>query len=777
MSDDILNAALAYAGRGWAVIPVGTDKKPAISNWQHDGSTDPKALQAWFGAGHPGRNLGIVCGLSGLVVVDVDPRNGGSKTFARLEADLGRLPPTATADTGGGGVHYLFQAPDADLVSKLGSGVDLLHGGRQFLVAPSIHRSGIPYRWRDGLSPDQVSPAPLPTAWIELARRQAAAPAATPRPSSRPPDELIARRASAYLAELPAAVSGQDGHTTTFTAAVSLVRGFDLSQDDAFALLAAEYNPRCDPPWTEKELRHKVANAADASRMSRGYLLEVEPPTGGSPRSRRGAPPYLDVARAREVDTLAGHDPEPAGKTVVPVRYRLSELGNAQRLAATHCDRLRYVKAWGWLTWDGRRWQRDQVGASMVAGKSVVGDIFSEASTYAARAALGDEEAGMTAKMLTSWAHTSSRWSAIKAMTGLAESERPIAATADQFDRDQFAFNVDNGTVALRTGTLRPHGRDDMITRLAPVAYIPDAPAPMWNAFLERVLPDAAVREWIQRYFGYCLTGDVSEQVLMFGYGSGANGKSVLLDVMLAILGDYGLRAAPDLVLAKHGEVHPTELADLEGRRLVVCSEIEQGRRWAESTIKRITGDTTITARRMRMDFYSFSATHKVVIAANTKPAVTGADHAIWRRMRLVPFEVTIPALERDKTLVNKLITTEAPGILAWAVRGCLAWQRDGLGEAPAITDATEDYRADQDVLGQWIGDRCVLGNVFTSTAELYASYLAWCRDAGVEPWPRETMRTLLVARRGLTERRVTSARGVQGIGLRPPALDRGLNR
>lgn len=297
------------------------------------------------------------------------------------------------------------------------------------------------------------------------------------------------------------------------------------------------------------------------------------------------------------------------------------------------------------------------------------------------------------------------------------------------------------------------------------MTYDPDASAPTWDRFLARVLPDAEVRAWVQRFVGYSLTGDVREQVLMFAYGSGANGKSVLLDVLLGIVGDYAHRSDPELLLAKQGETHQTGTADLEGRRLVVASEIEHNRAWSEATIKRITGDSTITARKMRMDFYTFPATHKLWIAANTKPKVHGNDHGIWRRMRLVPFEVTIPAEEQDRGLVTKLLATEAAGILAWAVRGCLAWQAEGLGEPATIANATAGYRADQDVLGHWIEDECVvLDGVWASTSELYDSYRGWCERTGRHAMSRDVLRERLLERPGISEHRKSGARGMRGI-------------
>jgi putative DNA primase/helicase len=352
-------------------------------------------------------------------------------------------------------------------------------------------------------------------------------------------------------------------------------------------------------------------------------------------------------------------------------------------------------------------------------------------------------------------------------MLAMGRSESLIASTFHAFDCDPFVFNVENGTIDLRTGALGPHRQEDMITKLAPVIYDAQAVAPMWEHFLKRVLPDPAVRAWVQRYVGYSLTGDVREQVLAFAYGNGANGKSVLLDVMLGIVGEYGHRSDPELLLAKQGETHQTGTADLEGKRIVVASEIEHNRAWGESMIKRITGDTTITARKMRMDFYTFNATHKLWIAANTKPKVHGTDNGIWRRMRLVPFEVTIPPEEQDKGLVAKLLATEASGILAWAVRGCLAWQAEGLTVPAAIAAATAGYRADQDVLGHWIEEECiVVSGAWAGTTELYENYRRWCEREDRHALSRGSLRERLLERPGISEHRKTGARGMRGIGL-----------
>lgn len=498
------------------------------------------------------------------------------------------------------------------------------------------------------------------------------------------------------------------------------------------------------------------------------------PLAGAAPASAAPTAPPDELAarRARQHTQLAlpgaGHAGIGPGGG-----YRLTDLGNARRFADQQHDGLRYVQAWGqWLSWDGARWRRDSLGAAQEAAKRVVASVYAEAARLATRAAaaigVGETVVAVPVDEIAKHARDSAKRGRIDAMVGLARSEPELARDHGCWDVDPWLLNVRNGTIDLRTGELAPHAQTDMLTMIARVEYDIGALAPRFEAFLERMQPDVDVRMWLQRYLGYALTGDVREQCLAFFYGGGSNGKSVLLDVVLALLGDYGLRAAPDLVLAKHGEAHPTELADLEGKRLVVCSEIEQGRMWAESTIKRITGDNTISARRMRQDFYTFPATHKLVVAANTRPTVRGTDHGIWRRMRLMPWAVTVADHEQDRTLAEQLIATEGPGILAWLVRGCLGWQRLGLPVPAAITAATADYRAGQDVIGRWIDDRCELIG-WQATASLYADFVEWCKDEGITAWSRRIWIDRLAERDGITTAKMerSTVRAVVGISLR----------
>ena len=259
------------------------------------------------------------------------------------------------------------------------------------------------------------------------------------------------------------------------------------------------------------------------------------------------------------------------------------------------------------------------------------------------------------------------------------------------------------------------------------------APAPTWFSFLNFIFQNNyELIDFIQRLCGYVLTGDVSEQVLPIFYGIGANGKSTFVNAILNTLGpDYAIKAPPDFLVRKKQDAHPTEIADLYGKRLIAAVETDEGRRLAESLVKELTGGDRIRARRMREDFWEFAPTHKVILAVNHRPEVRGTDYAIWRRIRLVPFNVIIPREKQDKRLPEKL-RAELPGILAWCMRGCLDWQREGLGYPLDVEQATENYRSDQDLLGAFLLERCLTGPEYKVRAgEIYAAYKAYCEAAG----------------------------------------------
>jgi putative DNA primase/helicase len=318
----------------------------------------------------------------------------------------------------------------------------------------------------------------------------------------------------------------------------------------------------------------------------------------------------------------------------------------------------------------------------------------------------------------------------IAAVERLARSDPRLAATVEQWDRDPWLFNTLAGTVELRTGRIREHRREDYITKLSEIS--PGGECPRWMAFLHTVTAgDLELASFIQRMLGYTLTGSTQEQCLFFLWGPGANGKSVLLTTVAGILGDYHTTAPIETFTASQSERHPTELAGLMGARLVTAVETEEGRRWAESKLKALTGGDKIAARFMRQDFFEFTPQFKLMIAGNHKPGLRSVDEAMRRRIHLIPFTVTIPKEKRDPQMSEKL-RAEWPGILHWMIEGCLAWQRHGLDPPAAVRNATAAYLEAEDAIGTWIAE-CVTRNPqrSESTEALFGSWKVWAERSG----------------------------------------------
>jgi putative DNA primase/helicase len=407
--------------------------------------------------------------------------------------------------------------------------------------------------------------------------------------------------------------------------------------------------------------------------------------------------------------------------------YNLTDLGNARRLVHRHGRNLRYCWLWRkWLVWDGKRWVKDDTGEVYRLAKETVSSIYQEAA-----AAPNDE----ARKELGKHATRSEAGARIKEMVDLARSDVPVMP--DELDASPDLLNTESGTIDLRTGELREHRREDLITKIAPTTYGPDAAAPTWEAFLERVLPGEDLRAFVQRAVGYSATGDTSEQCMFINHGGGANGKSTFQEAIAAALGDYAMRAPTEMLLAKRSDGVPNDVARLKGARFVSASETEEGRRLAESRIKDLTGQDTITARFMKAEWFDFAPTHKLWLSTNHKPEIRGTDAAIWRRIRLVPWAVTIPPAEQDKKLPIAL-RHELAGILAWVVRGCLQWRREGLQAPDEVRKATGEYRAEMDVLAGFLVECCELDTGHWEYAkDLYECYKRWCAENGERPEPQ----------------------------------------
>jgi putative DNA primase/helicase len=351
----------------------------------------------------------------------------------------------------------------------------------------------------------------------------------------------------------------------------------------------------------------------------------------------------------------------------------------------------------------------------------------------------------------------------------LAMAQPDVAIMPEQLDADPMLLNVQNGTVDLRTGQLRPHRQTDYCTKICSAPYQPGADSPTLRRFNNRIFRTyPGLIEFVQTAIGYAATGMTREQVLMFLYGKGSNGKTTLMDAVMYVLGDYAAKADPELLMARDGSAaHPCGVADLMGRRLVVCSETNEGKRFDESKLKDLVGETRLKARLMRENFYEFTATHKIFNYSNHKPVVRGTDYGFWRRIRVIPFIETIGEDEKDRTLPEKL-KAEATGILAWIVTGAVRWHQKGLTLPPEVSDATKEYRKEMDSIGAFFSERCEDGEHKVYALELYSAYKSWAEATGEHPLSQKRLGTTLTERGYQSDRCSYSGRTIwTGIRLK----------
>jgi P4 family phage/plasmid primase-like protien len=510
------------------------------------------------------------------------------------------------------------------------------------------------------------------------------------------------------------------------------------------------------PGYKEQEVdrKYKEIRSKMKPRTCQGINQEFGVCNGCKHLNKINSPISLGMEKKKPMKSE-----KPAKKT--KTTFKNTDLGNAERFYHHQGDVFKYNTIFGkWFIWDGKRWAEDRTQTIVQMGMKEIRNIYKEAYK---------EEDEEKRKAIADHARRSESKSRLEAMISMAQSFVPILP--DSMDQDHWLFNCENGVIDLKTGELQPHKRELMMTKLSNVIYDPKADCPTWKKFLNDIFQDEKGNvkqetiDFLQKAVGYSLTGSSREQCLFFLYGTGRNGKSTFMNVIKEILGDYGKQTNAETFTVKKSERVNNDIAALKGARLVAATESEEGARLAESLVKQLTGGEPIQARFLHQEFFEYVPQFKIFFTTNHKPAIKGGDLGIWRRIRLVPFTVTIPDEKLDKDLPDKL-RDEMPGILRWIVEGTLLWQREGLSMPDEVIEATNNYRDEMDTLGNFINELCVVSEKAKAlSSELYQKYTAWCTENG-EYELSKTKFNKKLEERGLKKCRDSRGIYFQGIGL-----------
>ena len=440
-------------------------------------------------------------------------------------------------------------------------------------------------------------------------------------------------------------------------------------------------------------------------------------------------------------------------------KVQYTDATNAARLVKEFGRDIRYFPAWKkWVVWNGKYWETDESGALVhEKGLETVRNIYDELSKtddYRERIEIEN------------FARISESIRRREAMIKTAQYIQEINITADDLDCNPWLLNLRNGTIDVLTGEFREHRQEDMITKLANAEYDPAADCPLWKQFIREIMDyKPELINFLQTAMGWALTGDNSEQTMFILYGSGANGKTTFLNTIQYLLGDYATSTPTESFMKKNTDQYTNDIARLRGTRFVSTTEAEQGRRLSEPLIKKITGNDQITARFLYGEYFNFTPNFKIFMATNHKPVIKGTDHGIWRRIKLIPFTTTIAQDKQDKNLEAKL-KQEASGILNWLLEGTARWKREGLIAPSDILNATDEYRGEMDVIGNFIKERCVKDSDITiRIRELYKAYADWC-DENKEHAVSERFFTMRLKEMGFVQGRTAEMRFWVGIGL-----------
>jgi len=671
-------------------------------------------------------------------VIGIDVDHGyhgktGMDTLNELIEKWGPLPPTYRSGSREVGGIYFFKVPkDHNLPGGAGKDIDIIqHVHRYAVVYPSIHPdTQNRYLWRDkdgeiiDYVPNVEDLPDLPDEWFEGLHKEGFARSAEAK--------LTSAEISDWLGALNKAEEHCDRVQAQLTEGLTALDGAAGSRHDAtlkhvWALLGLGATGHGN-----------VIAALD--KLEAAYVDTVGPDRTGGPKEAEAD--FRDMVH-RGVKKRASTFEHPAkhcGCDVV-AGDATGQIRFARRFAREQEGKLLFVKGLGWLVWDGKKWARDDLNQVIAAAA----DTLDKAREYAKLLP------AIPAAELYRDIKKCEGYDQLVGITKIASSIPTVSTKIDKLDEDPTLFNTDSGILDLQTGDVVPHDPAKLMTKISRGGVDKYQTAPTFERFLQEVLPDKPVRDYIQRLLGYALLGRVQEHILPIFTGTGANGKGTLLEAVMYAFGDYAISTEPTLLIDK-GQAHPTGQADLFGVRLAVTSETNEKEKLAASTVKRLTGGDTIKARYMRQDFFQFKPSHTIIMMTNHKPDVNGDDAAMWRRITVVPFDVVIPAERMDGSLPMKL-EAEATPILTWIAKGYQEYLKQGLNAPEAVQMRTQEYRSETDTVAQFLATCTrVEEDEASTTGEMYNAYVTYCRENG-EEWLSSSKFKESLDRHSITQR------------------------
>lgn len=754
-----LARALEHARRGWPVFPCDPkphrkhpdrpSKRPLTRNGFYDATCDEEQIRRWWKQ-YPNALIGIPTGeVSGFDVLDTDNERDAQGALVKdgegnLKKEMGRrgwsLPDTLCATTSRGGTHRLFRhVPGAISNINLLPNVDVRADGGYIIAPGSIGHVGAAWEWGAGGALNDISDAPD---WLASAFR-------TGRMPGEDGDVPPSRADEATVSADHGDVIGDLDTTDADDIRRALAEHWDSDSygDWVKAALALHRHAHGRELWEEWASTGSSYDPAEADRK----WSQTTPTRGITARSILVRVPKEKLrAWARERSVAEGSSG--------------GDIGNAKAFARRYHGELACLFPDGkYVRWTGSRWALCENGEEVEAAKELAQDIVTEAISRFQNGGGSDADKARL-RSATSLRNSASK---LRAMLELAKSDPLMAVHQRDFDCDPWLLGVPNGVVDLRTGTLVPPNPDQRIMRQAGVPFDASAQCPRWLRFLEDVQPEPEVRAFLQRAVGYTLTGLTVEEKIFFLWGGGANGKSVFATVLALLMGDYHVTIGAS-ALAKNRNGSNTEadraIARLPGARLALANETAQGSIWDDQKLKELASRDPIAARKLFSEGFDFMPSHTLWIRGNHLPGAHDAGDGFWRRMIAVPFRVKFPEHSRVPDLDRQLFDTEKTGILAWAVKGCLAWQRQGLGVPSVLLADIAAYRHETDLLGQWI-EECLVrdpqGRV--TAAEAYQSFGGFCKDQGVTAPSQRQFSTQLAERNIETSKAAKGARVYRG--------------